>query len=145
LGHADEDDTLIAAEASKTSFRDLLFALSFLEVQERNSVSLGEGFHGLDERAAHLAQQSGGDDRLAAVVDQKANQAALGLETRLVTVEKDTVEAFDLQSGVLSEYRFHVRHESDLETCVDAGSGRSGGKPGRPIMPGPRLCNDSRS
>jgi hypothetical protein len=110
LGDADEDHPLAASEPSAMLGGDVLLAGATLEVDEGDLLRSGEGFGGLDEGLAHLLEQRGRGDRVAAVLGEEGHQLARHLERRDVTVEIQPVQALDLEGHMVAQQLVDGRH-----------------------------------
>jgi hypothetical protein len=103
LGFADEDDAFGFLEVAEMVGHEVVFALVFLEGEERDMVLLGEALGGSDEGLGDGIHEGGGSERIAAVMTEEPSDTALGLERGDEDVEVHAVDALKLEGNVVVE------------------------------------------
>lgn len=107
LSDADEDDAIADGMLAAHPCGDFVFALAFLEVDDRELMALNEVLDAAHVTLGELPQESGRGNRKLQMAGQESNQPGFGLQAGDVTVEVKTVQTLDGESDVLVEDRFH--------------------------------------
>ena len=97
LGNADEDHTFLGAELAAITVGNIVFALAFLKVHERNLVLGGKCFQFCHEFVRDLTKQCRRSDLLTTVFFQKMNQTTGLLQCRYIPIEIDAINALNFQ------------------------------------------------
>jgi hypothetical protein len=79
-------------------------------VEDRDLPGRGEGAGGLDEGVAHLLEEGGRGDGVAAVLGEEGHQLAGHLQRRHVPVEIQPIQALNLQRHMLAQQVVDRRH-----------------------------------
>src|SRR5262249_23598689 len=100
LGLAEKEDSLAAREAGPIVRGDIVLALAFLEVNDRDLVLLDEGLDLVQEFVGHDPHERRGCHRLTAMIAEKASGLFLRLQFRLIDVEVHAIDTFHFQGHV---------------------------------------------
>jgi hypothetical protein len=103
LGFAQKEDAFGCRELGPILRRNVVFALPFLEENDRDEVAINEGIDLIEILGRHRAHERRRSDRLLAVVAKEGRRHLVHLQPRLIDVEVHAVDAFDFQGHVITQ------------------------------------------
>jgi hypothetical protein len=105
LSDADKDDAIAHRVLATHPSGDFVFALAFLEMDDRDLMLSDEVLNAAHVALGQLAQQGRGSDRELQMARQESNQPGFGLETGNVAVEVKPIQTLDGEGDMFVEDR----------------------------------------
>ena len=93
LGFTDEEDSFGFVESGQVRLHHIIFALTLLELHNRNLLLFRKSVHGGHESLGHRVHQGRGGKLVAAMLAEEFHHATFGLQHRHVDVQVHPIDA----------------------------------------------------